>query len=182
MRRSRSLIVGAIASLAVLSFTGTAHADGGNGDHDTRVVKAVDDCDRPTFNRAIGPGTCVVDGDTTFARFLAQLRAKGSAEDWEFRPMRPEIDRGDQVRVVVDGGEFHTFTEVRQFGGGCVEFLNDILHLSPVPECNRPKVFERTGVAPGDPLLVRGLSPGKHKFMCLIHPWMRAVVEVEQHH
>jgi hypothetical protein len=26
---------------------------------------------------------------------------------------------------------------------------------------------------------IKGLSPGVHKFQCCIHPWMRAVVDVE---
>src|SRR5262245_11599899 len=31
------------------------------------------------------------------------------------------------------GGETHSFTEVAQLGGGCVQVLNSILGLTPVP-------------------------------------------------
>jgi hypothetical protein len=31
---------------------------------------------------------------------------------------------------------------------------------------------------PGARLTVAGLHPGIHRFECLIHPWMRSVVEV----
>jgi len=34
-------------------------------------------------------------------------------------------------------------------------------------------------VAQGQTVAVTGLSPGPHSFMCCIHPWMRAVIDVE---
>jgi hypothetical protein len=34
-------------------------------------------------------------------------------------------------------------------------------------------------VAPGDTVKIKGLAHGEHKFQCCIHPWMRAVVDVE---
>ena len=36
-----------------------------------------DDCDPATFNAAVGPGTCVGGGDTTFQAFLAEFTATG---------------------------------------------------------------------------------------------------------
>ena len=34
-------------------------------------------------------------------------------------------------------------------------------------------------VGPGNAVQIKGLFPGMHKFQCCIHPWMRAVVDVE---
>ena len=34
-------------------------------------------------------------------------------------------------------------------------------------------------VPPGSTVKINGLSPGVHKFQCCIHPWMRAVGDVE---
>jgi plastocyanin len=31
---------------------------------------------------------------------------------------------------------------------------------------------------PGDSVEIEGLDAGTHKFMCCIHPWMRAAVDV----
>jgi hypothetical protein len=39
-------------------------------------------CDPATFNAAIGPGTCVKDGTTTFQEFVGQLLAQGRAAAW----------------------------------------------------------------------------------------------------
>src|SRR3954451_15687262 len=104
MRGFRSLVIGCAASLTLLSSTGTALADDdhdGHRGHDVEVVKAMDDCDAPTFNKAIGPGTCVRDGDTTFNSFLAQLQRNGFARGWAFDPPHPEVDQGERIKVVV---------------------------------------------------------------------------------
>lgn len=145
----------------------------------------LDDCDAASFNAAVGPGTCVGDGETTFQEFVAQLGRNGlvaneSADDWEFKPEDFHIDRGDRLRVVNLGGEFHTFTEVEEFGPGCVPPVNALLGLdaAPIKECNDPSLFGTTGVPAGLTLPVSGLAPGTHKFECLIHPWMQSVVEV----
>ena len=77
------------------------------------------------------------------------------------------------------GGEPHTFTEVENFGGGCVDVLNAGLGLEPVAECSDPALFGSTLVFPGGSLQASDLAVGNHKFMCLIHPWMRQVIAVE---
>jgi plastocyanin len=182
----RRIVVGLSATAMVLGTAfiapPNAGADDGSGG-DTKRVRMFDDCDPATFNAAIGPGTCVGDGETTFEDFIAQLIENGfeaneSADDWEFKPEDFHIDHGDRIRVVNKGGEFHTFTEVAEFGGGCVEELNAIFGLDPVPECDDPDVFPTTGVPAGGTLVLRGLAPGEHYYECLIHPWMQSVVEV----
>jgi plastocyanin len=85
------------------------------------------------------------------------------------------------VRVTNAGGEGHTFTEVAAFGGGFVPFLNGVggptgtVPLVEAGACSASPVV----VAPGKTVRIKGLSPGVHKFQCCIHPWMRAVVDVE---
>lgn len=171
----------ALASVALVGPT-TAGAHGGGGGDTTRV-RMLDDCDPATFNAVLGPGVCVGDGETTFADFIEQLGENGfeaneSVDDWEFKSDDFHIDHGDRIRAVNLGGEFHTFTKVEDFGGGCVEELN--FGMEPVPECEEPEVFQTTGALPGDAVHVYGLAPGTHKFECLIHPWMQSVVEVRR--
>jgi len=149
------------------------------GASEERRVTMLDDCDAATFNAAIGPGTCVKDGGVTFQEFIGQLIATGEAPAWRFAPEQVLLADGGSVDAYNRGGEFHTFTEVAAFGGGCVEPLNDILGLTPVPECAIPGILGSTGVAPGEELEGAPLTSGVHLFECLIHPWMRATVTVE---
>jgi hypothetical protein len=155
-----------------------------------RKVDVRDECDPATFNAAIGPGTCIGDGDVTFQEFLEELNPQDKGHDkWLFNFGRGRIEEGETLRAVNRGGEFHTFTEVAQYGGGCVPDLNEPLGLEPVAECAEtvptpngpvPVAFITTGVNAGDSIDVAGLEKGNHKFMCLIHPWMRVNVKVER--
>src|SRR5207244_1651580 len=145
--------------------------------------------DPATCNAAVGPGTCVGGGETTFQDFVAQLKAQGNAEDWAFDPGRMKLKPGADISVRSEGGEFHTFTEVANFGGGCIPFINGLLNLTPVPEClplagpnGPPLAFITTGVPAGGSLTVTGLAPGVHRFECLIHPWMRTTVTARSGH
>ena len=137
-----------------------------------------------SFNPSIGPGTCIGEGRTTFDEFIAQLVDNGNAPKWRFSRDRFGLGAGGSLSIVNEGGEFHTFTEVAAFGGGCISVLNDILGLTPVPECQPevapgvPAAFVTTGVAPGATRELDGLSPGMHRFQCLIHPWMHSTAVV----
>jgi len=184
LKRTR---IGLVALAMVVLFgivVATAASNHGNR------VDLKDDCDPATFNAdpptgpGLGPGTCVRGGSTTFANFIAQLQANGSAKGWEFNPSGVDLDAGETLTTRNQGGEFHTFTEVKQFGGGCVQLLNDLLGLTPVPECipqaapGVPLVFATTGVPAGGTSTVPTLAPGVHRFQCTIHPWMRTTVVV----
>jgi hypothetical protein len=139
-----------------------------------QVVQVRDDCDPATFNAAIGDGTCIGDGDTTFADFLAEVTAKQSAEQWRFNPDRMSEPR----RIVAQnrGGETHTFTRVAAFGGGVVGLLNDLSgNPDPAPECKDGAKFGASVVPPGASLPVNSVAGGD-KFQCCIHPWMRTTV------
>jgi hypothetical protein len=99
----------------------------------TRII-AKDDCESVSCNLAIGAGTCVGGGGTTFGNFIAQLVDHKFAGAWHFSPKQLNIDTGSSLVVTNRGGETHTFTEVTQFGGGgIVPALNLILFGTPAP-------------------------------------------------
>jgi plastocyanin len=142
----------------------------------------LDKCDPVTFNAALGDGACAKHrgGKTTFDEAIADFIATGQIDGWEFSKHKVEIKAGGRVTAPNRGGEFHTFTEVAAFGGGCVPDLN--AGKVPVPECaGAPDIFVTTGAAPGQSVQTGPLAAGVHKFMCLIHPWMRTVVKAEGH-
>ena len=179
-------MVSAIAVLTLGAIALPANADAKGGAH-VRNVRMQDRCDPASFNAAIGPGTCADhNGElVTFDQFLAQLNpVDGGHDKWNMHPDEITLKSGDLISATVRGGEFHTFTEVPAFGPGCVQFINDALGLvgPPSADCatNLAPVFAGgTGSAPGLPaVVVSGLAPGTHMFMCLIHPWMQAVVTV----
>lgn len=164
----RRLIL-ATAGVVVALVVSAAPAGGGAS---SRNVQMLDDCD-DSFNQVIGPGTCTKDGDTSFFEFVDQLLAQGRAPAWRFAPERMTLAAGGTITAWNRGGEFHTFTEVAAFGGGCVDELNELLGLDPVPECENPALFGTTGAGPGGSVTTDELGAGTHRFMCLIHPWMR---------
>jgi plastocyanin len=142
----------------------------------------LDNCDGPSFNAALGPGSCVRSGGLTFDRLIARLLEKGTVESWRFSPERLSIDVGETITAVNRGGEGHTFSEVASFGGGCIEELNALLGLTPVPECagfpgppGGPFFFANFA-PPGDSVTTAPLAAGTHRFLCLIHPWMKTTV------
>jgi plastocyanin len=171
MRERVALLVAVSALLALLSVPSGAAA---GADH--RNVQILDACDPETFNAALGPGSCVrKGGGVTLDRFIGQLLRKGEAPAWRFSPARLKLDAGGTITARNRGGEFHTFSEVAEFGGGCIAELNALLGLDSVPECAGfpGGVFGATGVPPGGARTTDELGAGVHRFMCLIHPWQR---------
>jgi plastocyanin len=187
MRKLPILATG-LAVLAGLWITWTKVATAQVNSNDPNVA-LVDNCDPATFNAAIGPGTCAATPhrhDTTFAEFTGLLFSPLAANiighpAWQFSPGYISIPARQTVRVTNAGGEGHTFTEVTAFGGGFVPFLNGVggpagtVPLVQAGACLESPVI----VGPGNTIQIKGLSPGVHKFQCCIHPWMRAVVDVE---
>ena len=49
-----------------------------------------------------------------------------------------------------------------------------MIQLVMAPEC-----ATAVNVPPGGTVHVTGLSAGNHRFMCCIHPWMRAIIKVD---
>jgi len=188
MTKKLAILAGGLAVLVGVWITGTKVASAQVNSNDPKVA-IVDNCDPVTFNASIGPGTCAMTPhrhDTTFAEFAGLLFSPLAANiighpAWNFSPGYISTLGGQTVRITNAGGEAHTFTEVAAFGGGFVPFLNGVggpagtVPLVQAPAClGTPEV-----VAPGGTVQIKGLSPGVHKFQCCIHPWMRAVVDVE---
>ena len=174
----------AVASLSVTSFVGLTTVAGAHdaSQQPARVVRIQDDCDPQTFNAVLGAGACVGDGDTTFDELVAELTEEGEAGAWSFSPERVTLGHGGRLRARNLGGESHSFTRVRRFGPGCVAEVNEILGFpagAMVRECRTP-TWLRTLLAPGQALRVGALQPGTHRFECLIHPWMRTTVRVQE--
>lgn len=189
----RAALVAAMASSLLPIFAASGSASSGE------VIKIRDNCDPTTFNAAIGPDTCVREGNNgqrvTFDRFIDRLFAGNAAAilesrnhlGWRFSPDETEVEVGDSLAVVNLGGEFHTFTDVTSTGfvGGCVPPLNAAFGLSPGPQCDDlnnipgPDVFETSGIPAGATMTVTLSTPGTFLFECFIHPWMRTEITVE---
>src|SRR5258708_26244702 len=101
------------------------------------VVRMQRPCDSATFNAAVQPGTCksgenILPGHVTFAHFIAELTAAQKVGAWHFDPTAGTLAQGTVVSLENRGGETHTFTKVKEFGGGFVSPLNP-LSGKPVP-------------------------------------------------
>lgn len=152
----------------------------------------LDYCDPVTFNAALGDGACVRDtaaGIITFDGFLGELAAEKSAGAWRFSPNRTLVGEHAPLKIANLGGELHTFTKVKKFGGGFVAVLNDVSgNPKPAPECARVvdgnlvpqppsanNLFIPAGASANHPA-----SDNVVRYQCCIHPWMRTTIQVEQ--
>jgi plastocyanin len=152
---------------------------------DTQEVLLEDDCDPITFNAAgqalFEQSLCEEDfgGSVTFGEFLDAMVLVGGHDVWRFNPDHTTISQGESLKAINTGGESHSFTEVEDFGGGIIPQINQLLGgLEPVPEAQDPNIFGPTIIAPGDSLTVTDLNVGTHRFMCVLHPWQRTVINV----
>ncbi len=178
-----ALTINAVLAAGLLGMG--SHSSASSGGPSALVVKAQDDCEPASFNAALGAGTCVGDGDTTLDELVGQLLADRDAHKWRFSRTHHKVKNGGHIVVPNEGGEFHTFSEVAEFGGGCIPALNSLMGgLTPVAECEPeaapgvPLAFVTTGVPAGQSITVTGLTRGVHRFECLIHPWMRSTITV----
>jgi len=173
-----------------LIFAGASSAVAQTGSSGLAQVVALDECDPTTFNAPTAGGAdfCknVALANFGFATTLSDLvaSAQNGTPDpgWDFEPDQLTIRQGTILSVVNEGGEPHTFTEVKQYGGGFLPALNPGGNASTVPECSggfKNIAVARTRVIQGSRLDVVGLSKGRHFFECCIHPWMRIEVDVK---
>ena len=169
LRRRRGIYVVTLSVLALVVLPASALAG------DTRKVFAMDRCEPDSFNAAIGPGTCVRNGGVTFDNFVRRLNPQdGGHNAWRFSRHDVDLTPGQTLSVSNTGGEEHTFTEVVDFGAGFVPPLNAA--LPPGTPAAQP-IGDLGFVAAGESLQLGALSAGTHRFECLIHPWMRTVVD-----
>jgi plastocyanin len=151
----------------------------------TAQIVALDECDPVTFNdpAAAGPGFCqnvALGASTVFANLLSEAAAGTPDANWAFSPTQVALKKGGTISVVDQGGEPHTFTEVKQFGGGFLPPLNG--GQDTIPECANGFAniaVAKTRILQGSTINLTGLSKGKHLFQCCIHPWMRTEVDVK---
>jgi hypothetical protein len=153
-----------------------------------------DYCDPVSF-AAIGcvrTVTPVSAGVITFSGFQAELGADKSVGAWRFVPDRARAEDGLSLMLQNLGGETHTFTRVREFGGGFVAPLNAASgNPVPAPECARmvngqlapqppspDNIFLSGNASATGPLVPEGQAA---KFQCCIHPWMRMTVNAKEH-
>lgn len=176
----------------------------------TKTITMRDACDPDSFNAAVGPGTCVAGhhGTTLFTDFIGELTTDQIAGAWRFNPLlnategnfklvRLDLKSGDQTTIQNAGGETHTFTRVKNFGGGFISPLNGLSgNPVPVPECaqilpggvlapqpeSATNQFVEAGKTEAGPTAgSAALPPGVSRWECCVHPWMRMVVVVHEH-
>jgi plastocyanin len=173
----------ALAGSVILA--GASHATAQGNSPGIAQVVALDECDPATFNDpgAVGADFCkniALGASTTFADLFAEAAAGTPDPAWDFEPDTLAIRQGTVVTVADEGGEPHTFTEVKKFGGGFITGLKD--GEATIPECTggfKNIAVARTRILQGSHLDITGLSKGKHLFECCIHPWMRMEVDVK---
>ena len=160
------------------------------------TINIRDYCDPASFDAAVGPDTCVRDtslGLITFTGFVTELNADKSVGAWRFAPGQLRVSEGATLELHNLGGETHTFTEVKRFGGGFVDFLNVASgNPVPAPECARMVDGSLVPQPPSDdnifiPAGGSATLPLEHevtaRYQCCIHPWMRiTITPKDQHH
>jgi hypothetical protein len=178
-----------------LGFASSTSAKAAPPTKATRMVhvRMRDFCDQPTWDVAVGPGTClpILPGGAgmPFGFFISELVADQSAGEWRFNPDSLQVEEGTQLVLDNLGGELHTLTRVKKFGGGFVEPLN-ALSGNPIPVSECAQVLPDGTLAPQpespDNQFVEALTTEQGptirederpiKFQCCVHPWMRLVV------
>jgi hypothetical protein len=146
-------------------------------------IQLIDHCQPSSFNRELGPGTCVpriVGGPSvSFTNFIHTLRKLHLVPSWEMTPGVLDVDEDETVDVHNIGGETHTFTEVEEFGGGIVPSLNALAGLTTVaPECAALTGADFIAAGSTVPHLFDDEAGEVEKYQCCIHPWMRQIVQV----
>jgi hypothetical protein len=122
----------------------------------------------------------------TLDEFVAELGATQTVQRWNFTPTQLTARLGVDLLGNNVGGEEHTFTPVKEFGGGFIDFLNGLAG-TPVkaPECLA--LDEDDLVASGDKYLIEAEEladvvdgSGVARVQCCVHPWMRATVRMQR--
>lgn len=181
------LVFGSV--LLVSGRTG-ASAQNAAGLSSDLVMHIRDYCDPASFDTALNdPNACnrdITPGAITFQGFQAELRAEKSVGAWRFSPAQIAAAEGATLHVTNLGGETHTFTQVKDFGGGFVAPLNAASgNPTPAPECAQIVDGQLVPQPPGpdNTFLPAGATTDVSldqevsvKYQCCIHPWMRLTI------
>jgi plastocyanin len=177
--RFRVLGLAVLLALGAAAFAAATPAGRSGDDTESKRIAIRDDCD-PRDPAWAPTGGCALDrGDVSFAEFVEETSSPLSLsvighQAWRNDPSYLKVKAGTNVRVKNVGGRAHTFTEVAAWGGGKIPFPPLNQGLTIAPEC--PGSID---IAPGDSIKLSGLAVGNHRFLCCIHPWMRAVIKVK---
>ena len=160
----------------------------------TLTVHIRDYCDPVTFANigCVRTATPVANGNITLTGFRAELAADKSVGAWRFAPNQSSAEEGLNLTLENLGGETHTFTRVKKFGGGFVAGLNAASgNPTPAPECAKvvsgnlvpqppsaDDVFLPANSSAAGPHVAEGETA---KFQCCIHPWMRTTINAKDH-
>jgi|KBSMisStandDraft_5_1062788.scaffolds.fasta_scaffold28421_6 hypothetical protein len=154
-----------------------------------------DYCDPTSFDAVLGAGACSRDtssGFINFTGFLTELSMDKSVGAWRFAPSQSRAAEGATLELQNLGGETHTFTRVKRFGGGFVDVLNQGAGTpTPAPECAQMVDGNLVPQPPGpDNLFIpaggsasMSLKSGETaRFQCCIHPWMHLTITPKDEH
>jgi len=188
---NKSTLILLIGALFLLAVSG-AIAQSSNTASTDVTIHIRDYCDPASFNSAVGPGTCErgaqnpkSNGAITFTGFVTEVGLDKSVGAWRFVPQQVKIGEGVTLHLKSLGGETHTFTEVKKFGGGFVAFLNAASgNPVPAPECAKVVNGQLVPQPPGpDNLFIPAggtATINEHeavvRYQCCIHPWMRFTI------
>jgi plastocyanin len=185
--------------------TARPHDEGG-----TKTIIMRDACDPDSFNAGIGPGTCLPGdhGQTLLGDFVAEMQTDHIAGAWRFNPLVNasqgvfklaglELEPGEHVNLINKGGETHTFTRVKRYGGGFIDLLNGLSEnpipapecaqtlpdgsLAPQPESDTNQFVESGLTELGPKAGSSALPVGVSRWECCVHPWMRLTIVVKEH-
>jgi hypothetical protein len=189
------LVLCGLASIFIFSAA-SAEDNHDNRDKSQANIHLWDYCDPTTFNMAFGSGACERDTSTgaiTVNGFLGELSSDQSVGAWRYSPAEIKSDRRPIALALQNmGGETHTFTRVKKFGGGFVDVLNQASgNPVPAPECAQLVNGVLTPQAPGpDNLMIPAGGTASAsvprrdlvRYQCCIHPWMHLVVGDDDDH
>ncbi|HJU73879.1 MAG TPA: hypothetical protein VJ717_09040 [Gemmatimonadaceae bacterium] len=171
-----------VASLNPSDASLTSDNSDTRGSFGAANIAVLDDCDPsdPAWNPT---GGCSLRGGLVTEAEFGQLLASPLSQSvvghpaWRNEPSYLKVRPGKTIRVENEGGRLHTFTHVAQFGGGRIPPLN--IGLTMAPECAlAPGATDPNALPPGASLEISNLAAGNHRYMCCIHPWMRALIKV----
>jgi hypothetical protein len=149
--------------------------------HGHTQIHPEDNCDPATFGALCRAG---FRGTTTLDQFRAQFAASFRVAGWEYGGGQIRVNLGDSFRVDNQGGEAHSFTIVKNFGGGRVAPLNNP-NEAVAPECLAAQSASNVDIASGAGVTVatgaNGVikTRGTFRVQCCIHPWMRTTAQIQ---